>query len=253
MTPSVFRTVWEVPRSMRAAVQSSFYLSSDALNAASPWTQESSPYGPLVQYHIAEINPPTLRSTPGFDGEVTWRDWQGFITRLRGTSGLLRIVDYFRMRPRFDLLNAGASALWSDGDLWSDGKPWVIGALPPFVTLAENAKAGDDSIVMQGLPPNTPDVLNPSDLTELRPGGIATPYGNLYECIHSGRANANGKTRVYIQPGLRQDFNAGDMCVLRYPTSVFRLADKTQGIVTRTAPGGHGSLGFKLIEKMPNG
>jgi hypothetical protein len=244
-------TIWELPRSMRAAVQSQFYLSSDCIDSRSPWTQEGTPFEPFVQVHIADITPPTaLGASRTTADEVSWRDWQGFMTRMRGTSGLLRIVDYFRMRPIYDLRNKPSRSAWSDASLWSDGAEWAGGQLPPFVTFAEAARVDADSIVLNfGADfANKELLINPSDLMEGRPNGVPTPYGNLYEAVHQARTNSTGKARIYLQPGLRQGFAAGDMMVLRYATGVFRLADKTQGIVTRTT-GNIGTLGFKLIEQ----
>lgn len=250
MSAPLFDTVWELPRAMRAAVQSQFYLSADCIDSRSPWTGEGTPFDPFVQVFIADITPPAAKSVAHTTAdEVSARDWQGFMTRLRGTSGLLRVVDFYRMRPTYDVRNAPAKLNWSTGAAWSDGAQWSVGALPPFVTFAEAARANDDSVVLDfgGGLANTELVLSPADLMEARPNGIATSFGNLYEVVHAARTNAAGKTRVYLQPGLRQGFAAGDMVVLQYPTCVFRLADKQQGIVTRSLAG-VGNLGFKLIE-----
>ncbi len=253
MTSSpLFDTVWDVPRNMRAAIQSSFTLSSDAFDSVSPFTGERSPSDPFVQVFNADITPPAAKSPKHVRaGEVSWRDWQGFMTRMRGTSGKLRIVDYYRMFSSYDERHDLTLSNWSDGTRWSDGKQWKHGALPPFVTFAEAARAGADTVVLRGLPANVKNVLSPADLIEGRPAGIPTSYGNLYEVVHYAGSNADGKVRVYLQPGLRQGFAAGDMMVLRYPTGVFRLSDKNQGIVTRTSPS-IGNLGFRLIEHIIN-
>jgi hypothetical protein len=250
MTAALFDTVWELPRKMRAAVQSQFYLSSDCIDSRSPWTGEGTPFDPFVQVFIADITPPAAKSAAHTtDAEVSARDWQGFMTRMRGTSGLMRVVDFYRMRPTYDVRNAPSSLNWSTGATWSDGEQWSVGPLPPFVTFAEAAYENDDSVVLDfGSDFASIElILNPADLIEGRPNGIPTAFGNLYEVVNATRTNADGKTRVYLQPGLRQDFAAGDMMVLRYPTLVARLADKSQGIVTRSLSG-VGNLGFKLIE-----
>lgn len=252
MTAELFNTVWEVPRHMRGVVQGQFYLTGNMIDSQSPWTMERSPYGPLVQFFVAEINPPTLNGPAKVhEGQASWREWQGFITRLRGTSGKVRIVDYFRMRPTYDVKNAIGTSNWSDNLPWADGDTWKTPALPSFVTLDAAASTGDDSVVLRGLPADTEEVLVPGDLMEGRPNGTATSYSNLYEVVHCARTNADGKARVYIQPGLRTGFAAGDMMVLREPTGVFRLADATQGIVSRSM-GNVGTLGIKLIEEFQN-
>lgn len=240
-------TVWSLPRNMRAVTESEFYLSSSSIEDASPWTGERGVYGPYVQYWIANITPPSARSVKkAHDGEVTWRDWQGFVTRLRGTVGRVRMVDYYRMRPRFDAGNVSDGA-WAGGAMWSDGQPWKVGGLPPYVTFADPVREGDDTAVLKGLPPSTEMVLSINDLCEGRPNGIPTPYGNLYELVTTVRSNSSGQARIYVQPGFRQRFAAGDMMVLREPTCVFRLADKDQGIVRRSM-GNVGSLALKLVE-----
>lgn len=244
---SIFDTVWEIPRHMRGAMQSSFNLLQDAIDDPSPWTGERSVYGLTSAPWMADITPaPAKGPAKAADGEVTWREWQGFITRMKGTTGKLRTVDYFRMRPVYDAKHSPQVSNWSDGSRWSDNSQWSTGALPPYVTIAEAVTEDDDSFVLQGLPANTEAALNPSDLIELRPNGIPTTYCNLYEVVHCARTNADGKARVYVAPNMVQAFAAGDMAVLRFPTGVFQLADKTQGIVTRTL-GNIGSLGFKLI------
>jgi len=253
MTDTLLNTVWTIPRHMRGAVQSQFYLSGNSIESTSPWTGERTPYGPFVQFFIAEIAPPTLNGPAKVnEGQATWREWQGFITRLRGTSGLVRATDYYRMRPTYDIKHKMTTGPWSDSLPWSDGEPWVSPALPDFVIFDEPCTTGDISFVVRGLPPDTDEVLVPGDLIEGRPEGIATPYGNLYEVVHCARTNSDGKARVYIQPGLRMGFVAGDMAVLREPTSVFRLADSRQGIVSRSL-GNIGNLGIKLIEEFQNG
>jgi hypothetical protein len=250
MPSEFFKTVWSLPRSMRAVVQSTFYLSSSAIESASPFTGQRVPYGPMLQVFIADLRPP---AAPGVaqarEGQASWREWQGFITRLRGTSGRVRIMDYYRMRPAYDLLHAATASQWADGDLWFNGQPWMEGALPPFVTLDEAAVAGADSLVLRGLPANVESALSPADLFELRPNGIPTETGNLYEVVHVARTTPDGKARVYMQPPLRQGFAAGDMAVLRYPTSVFRLADRDQGVVSRSI-GNIGNVGLRLIEEV---
>jgi hypothetical protein len=57
MSTPLFDTVWELPRAMRAAVQSQFYLQADCIDSRSPWTQEGTPFDPFVQLFVADITP----------------------------------------------------------------------------------------------------------------------------------------------------------------------------------------------------
>jgi hypothetical protein len=154
---------------------------------------------------MADLSFPPAPDAYGATAErASWRARQGFITRLKGTSGLLRCYDSFRRRPAYDLLHDPVLANWSDGSEFSDGSQWSSGPLPPFVVLDEAARFEATSIVLRGLPAGVTDVLAPADVMEGKPNGIATPYGNLYEIVHCVRSNADGKARVYFEPGLRQ-------------------------------------------------
>lgn len=115
--------------------------------------------------------------------------------------------------------------------------------------LEEAARAGDTSIVVRGLPASTSAIIRMGDLLEARPSGIPTTYGNLYECVNNTSTNVDGKTRIYIEPGLRRDLALGDMIVLRDPTTVFRLAKDDAGIVSRSLPS-VGRMGLSLVEEV---
>lgn len=256
----ITETVWTLPRPMRAAVESRFYLSASNVEMAAPWTGQRSVYGPHAQVWIAELTPPVavgparlqeLRGR-GDKDHAGWREWQGFITRLRGTSGLVRVADYYRLQPTYNLRFPQTLSNWSDGTGWSDGTQWAEGGLPPFVVLDEAAQIEADSAVFKLLPPNTDEVLAPGDLFEMRAGGVAARYSTLHEVVHCARSNSDGKARVYFQPGLRQGYAAGDMAVLQEPSGVFRLADRDQGIVTRSV-GNIGRVGLRLLEEPANG
>lgn len=93
-------------------------------------------------------------------------------------------------------------------------------------------------------------ILNMGDLFEARPGGIAAEHGHLYEVNREADTNSTGKTRLYFEPGLRKKIAAGDMIVLRYPTSVFRLASDQEGLISRGLAN-LGDMGLSLTEVLP--
>jgi hypothetical protein len=238
-------TIWDWPKKHRGTTESQFYLAPTSLSSTSPYTGQQTAYGPQVQRWTAKLTFPTMRAPD-------WRPVQAFITRLRGISGAVRMVDYHRMRPARDAFDAVATFQnWSDGTTWSDGKGWASGYLPPFIICDEAADEGDDSIVVRGLPVSSSEtVLRMGDLFEVRPNGIPADHGHLYEIVADARTDADGKTRLYIEPGLRKAVAMGDMIVLRYPTSVFNLASDQEGIVSRGLVS-LGNMGLALNEVLP--
>ena len=238
--------IWEWPRAHRATINSTFRLMPMSLSAQSPYTGEQTIYGPTAQRFQAKLTFPGKRSPD-------WRYLSGFITRLRGMSGRLRMVDYNRMRCAFDvalLRTPPAAEPWADDQYWSDGRGWESGFLPPFVVAAENRSAGNRNLLLKSFPVSTAGVMQFGDLFEHRPGGIATKHGSLYEVTGNFRTNAAGQTRVYFEAGLRRDVFAGDMIVIRYPTSVFSLTGDAEGEISRGLAN-VGNMGMSLVEVMP--
>ena len=84
---------------------------------------------------------------------MPWRQVQGFITRLRGVTGMVRMVDYNRMKPfRDQFVVRPTEEPWSDGTLFTDGRGWSDGFLPPTIVADEPAEEGATSVVVRGLP-----------------------------------------------------------------------------------------------------
>lgn len=202
----------------------------------------------------------TFQSPPMPEKEITqadrlahasWREVEGRVARLRGMARLLRLYDPYVRRPAFDLEQVPVGANFDDGSAFSDGSQWVSGFLPPFVTVDETAHEGAESIVVRGLPVSTSRVLRIGDRFEARPGGIAAHYGMYFIVVNDCKTNSAGKVRIYFEPGLRRGLKAGDMIVLRDPTSVYSLIDDRQGAVNRNVAS-HGEYGFSLVERLPS-
>lgn len=239
--------IFEWPYEHRGIVNGRFQLVSTNLTSTAIFSGEVSPYGPVVQRFYVDLTLPQKRGPDH-------RFLQGIITRLRGQGNRIRIPDYFRLRTGFDETifqaqkKSNTLQAWSDTKLWTDGTGWSDGYLPPFVTTDIAAVQGDVSLVLRGLPVSTAQVLRVGDLIEHRPNGIPSTAGRLYEVIDDCRTNTNGKTRVYIEPALRAAVAAGDMIVLKYPSTVFRLIDDKQGTMNRIAPGNLGGMGASFME-----
>ena len=242
-------TIYEWPRCWRGVTESQFYLAPSNLQSISPYTGQATPYGPQTQIWTAKLTSPTM--SPGDRRGMPWRQVQGFVTRLRGIGGMLRIVDYHRQRPAYDQLRASPSEVpWSDDTLFTDGHGWSVGYLPPTVAADAMAREGANSIVVRGLPASLRSALDAGDLSEVRPGGVHAAHGHLYEVMVRADTDAAGRTRLYFEPGLRKQVAAGDMIVLREPTSVFRLATDQEGIVQRSIAS-FGDMGMSLTEVLP--
>lgn len=241
-------TIWDWPKCWRATTQSQFYLAPSNLSSRSPYTGQLTPYGPQVQAWTARLTFPTMKAD---SDRMSWREVQAFVTRLRGIKGMLRIVDYHRMKPAYDQYEVNPSEEnWSDGTTFSDGHGWVDGYLPPAIEVDEAAEEGATSIVVWGLPASLTKPLRMGDLFEVRPNGIPAVHSHLYECVANVDTDVNGKTRLYFEPGLRKGVAAGDMIVLRYPTGVFRLASDQEGIISRGLVN-RAEMGFSLSEVLP--
>lgn len=232
-------TIWEWPREHRGTIDSTFDLVPTNLSSRSPYTQQRTAYGQSKMF-VAKLTFPTKRGPE-------WRSLKAFVTRLDGISGLLRIVDYHRMKPAWDQFEAKPTLEnWSDGT----GFQWVSGYMPPFVTVDEAAEEGADSVVLRGFEPSAEYIITAGDLGEVRPNGIPTSHSHLYEVVSNSRIDDNGRTRVYISPGLRKDVAAGDQWVLRYPTGVFELASDSEGSFSRGLAN-LANFGLTLNEKLP--
>lgn len=235
-------TVWSAPEALCKLTQSRFYPSPDSLNPVNSWTRKASPYGPWSRVWMADLTPAGLDRN---DRAIV----EGFVTRMDGVGGLMRIHDQFHQEPEYNR-TARETSTWSDGTLFSDGTPWVDYAIPPSVTVSEAASLEAESLVIQGLPASVPQLFMPSDAFELRPNGIPTPFGNYYRIINWCGSDASGRTRLEFKPGLRQGFAVGDMVVLDKPTCVFRFASDAEGIVTRNASGIRATVGLSLVEEL---
>lgn len=238
----VTQTIYSWPREHIGVVDSTFALKSMNLISQQLFSVAISPYGPVDQRWTCDFNLPPKEA-------ASWRQLSGFISRLKGTAGLLRLSDPMRLRPAYDLEVSPTLTDFTDSTEFTDGTGFVDGYLPSFITLDQAACAGDRSIVVRGLPASAPSVIRMGDLMEARPNGIPTAYGNLYECVNNASTNASGKVRIYIEPGLRRDLAAGDMIVLRNPTTVFRLAKDDAGVVSRSLPS-IGRIGLSLVEEV---
>jgi hypothetical protein len=237
-------TIWEWPQALRGTTESQFYLAPSSLSSVSPYTGQQTAYGPQVQRWMANLTFPALRPEQ-------WRPLTAFMSRLRGITGMVRMVDYHRMKPAIEQFGGpAAQQLWADGRPWSDGSLWSAGVLPPYVVAGEAAPEGADSLVLRDLPAGLAGCLQMGDLVEVRPNGIPAVHGFLHEVVADSSTDASGRTRIYVEPGLRAGVAAGDMVVLHYPTSVFTLSTDDQGIVNRGLTS-RGTLGLALHEVMP--
>jgi len=237
------RPVWEWPHKHRGTSSSQFFLAPSSLTSTSPFTGQSSVYGPQVQTWMAKLNYPTMLAKK-------WRPLQAFITRLRGINGLVRMIDYQRMYPYYDAFKVKQTEqAWTDGTFFSDGRGWSEGFLPPSVTVDEAALEGATSIVLRGLPANLAAIFA-GDLGEVRPAGVAANHGHLYEITTDATTNSDGKVRVYFEPALRKKVAAGDMWVMRCASSVFNLSSDSEGIMAR-GESGEAAIGISLTEALP--
>ena len=231
--------IW--PEEFYRFVSMTFRLSS--LNLAVPhrWTGGKSVYGPIAQVWTARAS----LALQAWD--QNGQAMSAFLQSLGGQSGVMRIGDMSRRIPLRDRLLTPEAEAFSDATTFSDGTGFVSGYLSDFVTLHAAAVKGASFAVLTGLPVSEAAVLRPGDLFEMRPNGIPTEGPNLYQIRLNAPTDANGRTGITFDPPLRQAFAAGDMVVLKNPTSVFHFVDDAQGAF-EVGLAGHCSSGFDLVE-----
>ncbi len=183
--------------------------------------------------------------------ESVWPDIAAFFAELGGQSGLMRIGDPARVQCRYNRDRIAAQEMFSDGTGFTDGTGFIDGFMPPAVHLVEAAERGSNFLKLGGLLPDTVGALNPNDLIEIRPNGIADRVPRLHAIVRRGNTNADGEAGVQITPPLRAGVAAGDMVVLEDARSIFHVIDDTQGDMEITPPL-FASFGFSLIEAIEN-
>lgn len=239
--------IYEYPTEWYKFVSSNFALAPYTLSARSQFRQRRS--GRLIEqvWEASYVQKPEV-------GPSKWQDKSAWFSRLRGDSNLLRIGDPLRCIPRFNRIKANLPEPepFSDGTYFTDNTGWVggDGQVPQFAALDVAARAGDNFVVIKELPESmAAPFLYPGDLIEIRPNGIPSLTGMLYEIAVPGGTDANGKSGVEIYPNLRQNVAAGDQVVFYWPKTVMRLMDARQGMITREA--NRGSFGFACMEETP--
>lgn len=232
----------ELPRDWYRFASCNFYLSSINLNSVAPATGRRSVSGPNSQLWRAQLTMTTQ------DRDV-WMAIEGMFAELAGSSGLLRMADPSRRAPQWDLDIAAGREAFSDGSFFTDGTGFSEGTLSPNIFAVEAADRGDTSMVVGGLPESSSRVLRRGDHFEVRRNGMADETPSLHIVVRNAPTDADGQTRLEFRPALRKGVAMGDQIALRYPSTVFRLADDAQGIVERTPPN-FGALGFGLIEAL---
>lgn len=237
--PAVIQTY---PKNWRPGQDTEFRLKSNSLFSQGINPGAPDVFGPLAQVWVGSIPVPKL-------DRRQWMAASAFFSRLAGIKGYVRMFDPKRPRPGRDM-PLSLDVPWSDDTFFGDGTGWGGSTMPPFVSLDESADAGDDSVVLAGLPPSVDSCLWAGDVMEFRPNGIHAPHGMFHEVAYDAPTNVAGKTRAYLNPPLRKGLALGDMAVLQWATSVFRAIDDDQGIINHMA-GGTGTTGFALIEVLP--
>lgn len=219
--------------------------------AGRPWGGAGSAISnrPHTQMWINEVSMAPLADHMAPELGPVLQDVGAFIQRAKGRSGLIRMSWGTRLMPWHDRALVASRVGFSDGSTFSDGSLFINGMLPPNVHVEESGLRGANYLVLGGFPANTPNVLRRGDLLEIKPGGVAAPFPHLYSAMFGGDSDSQGRIGIEINIPLRQGVNANDTGSLRYASTLFHLADDTQGDVEGTG-GEMGNIGFSLIEAL---
>lgn len=205
------------------------------------------PHGPVAQVWTGDL---TLVAKQEQDGRYA----DGIMAKLRGMAVKFRAHDPARIEPYYniEIRNTGGTSVeyFDDDSSFDDGTGFLSGLLPPSAAVAEDRVQGRRNLLIDGLPASKTAVLRHGDLIEIRPSGIPSEYGHLYIVTGVSNTNENGETRVYFEPGLRTGVQDGDMVVLNYPSSVFRLVSDDEAAfqvgIEKIWRGG-----FRMVEVLP--
>jgi hypothetical protein len=92
------------------------------------------------------------------------------------------------------------------------------------VQVDETQTAGNTTLKLRSLPPNTPSVFEPGDYIQL--GSAAT--ASLHKVLLRADSDADGKTTVTLWPALRRTAGENQVIVYSDARGVFRLASNVQ-------------------------
>lgn len=195
------------------------------------------PAGPVYQLWQASITLPNM-------DPAEWRLLSAFLAECYETRTPIRIFDPLRQKPlgTFGNTGAGAGTAFGDDTTFGDGTLWDDVHFDGL-TVAENAPADRDSILLAGAPANQVAVTMPGDLMEID--------GFLYECLDRTSADSLGRVRSRIRPRLREAVTiALPVKALRASVAAY-LADADNLFISRSASTKWGSVSLSFIEAIP--
>jgi hypothetical protein len=159
--------------------------------------------------------------------------WRAFLQRMRGAKGLAYVHDATDTAPRGGartaaaLIAAGsAAATWvsagNTSGAWENASAaaitWRLRPPAPSVTalrLAEPARTGADSVVVEGLWPSRDGVILPGEYIQV---------GHwLYTATHSSISGPDGRALVQLVPDLRRAAPKHSAVNLEMAATVMRL------------------------------
>ena len=236
-------TVQYLSEGMLRVTSRTFRLRSYNLSAGALYSGQVIPSGPVAQVWSASIE---IVSKKGGD----WQYVDGIIAGLRGMRQMFRAWDPARTDWLYNATATLSSEDFDDDTEFDDGTAFSSGKLPPSVNVGEARTKGSRDLLLSGFPASITAAGNVGDLFELRPNGTPAEFGHLYILTRVANTNADGEARVVFEPGLRADIAAGDMCVIRKATSVFRLVSDDEGEMT-VGLASIGETGLQMVEVLP--
>lgn len=237
-------TIWNWPADWTKQVSGTCRLVRRSLTSTQPFSAFSRVDGPIDERWMLEFTMPTL-------GESDWKGIEGWLSRLDGLAGGIRISDPYCKYPRgagtgANPANGGTQSTYAfdDSTTWSDGTTWFDSA--PTIAVAAAAVKGAEYIHVSGLQASQTSAFKWGDKMEI--GSLSDGRGLLYQVVNENVASdSSGEALVKIRPRLRAAVAAADKITIYNPTSVFRLVSEDAAIVSRSLPA-LGSFGISLVE-----
>ena len=196
----------------------------------------------------------TARDLPKEGGRdyAGWTRFEAFFRKIQSRTSFFTVFDpnlqVPQGNPLVKLSDGERNQLMNGQQLNNKFKIEPLGSRP---TIGESAKAGSTSVVLSGLLPRTM-VLLPSDKFSIF-YGVNKNIPLLHECAEQAYSDNQGRVRVEITPGLRNDVSAGDSITFYRPRSVFQVQEvESDRFAPNEANIFFGAIEFYEIINMPN-
>jgi len=155
--------------------------------------------------------------------------WRTFMANIQGSSYAFPLFDPTRRLPLGVAAGINRDNELDRTEILFDGAPFAtdfnIASGSTIVYVDENQDAGQDNILIRGLVPDAPCFVE---------GDYLQVDRNLYQVAADALSDADGKSRVTIQPSLWRGVVVDDEINLNQASGLFVMANDQSGLLNHT-------------------